>query len=141
MIFSTYEFIFVFLPIVLIGYFLLSKLKNCKIQQIFLILASLFFYGYYNVGYLSIILISVIVNYLISVLISKKHKKWILVLGLIFNISLLGYFKYSNFFIDNFNHILAGKILLFHYNALLYNVAYYQEAQRYYFVYAHALYL
>lgn len=112
MVFSTYEFIFLFLPIVLIGYFLLSKLKNKKIQQIFLIIASLFFYGYYNVSYLSIILVSVIVNYGIAVLINKQYKKWLLVLGIIFNVVLLGYFKYSNFFIETFNHIVGTEFNL-----------------------------
>ena len=112
MVFSTYEFIFLFLPIVLIGYFLLGKLKNKKIQQIFLIIASLFFYGYYNVSYLAIILISVLVNYGMSILINKQHKKWLLVLGIIFNVLLLGYFKYSNFFIDTFNHIVGTEFNL-----------------------------
>ena len=112
MVFSTYEFIFLFLPIVLIGYFLLGKLKKKKIQQIFLIIASLFFYGYYNVSYLAIILISVLVNYGMSILINKQHKKWLLVLGIIFNVLLLGYFKYSNFFIDTFNHIVGTEFNL-----------------------------
>ena len=112
MVFSTYEFIFLFLPIVLIGYFLLGKLKSKKIQQIFLIIASLFFYGYYNVSYLAIILSSVLVNYGMSILINKQHKKWLLVLGIIFNVLLLGYFKYSNFFIDTFNHIVGTEFNL-----------------------------
>ena len=47
-----------------------------------------------------------------SILINKQHKKWLLVLGIIFNVLLLGYFKYSNFFIDTFNHIVGTEFNL-----------------------------
>ena len=114
MLFSSYEFIFIFLPITIIVYFLLNKLKNKKIQQIFLIIASLFFYAYYNIGYLAIILCSIVINFIISKIIIAKtnHKKLIFILGLIFNIGLLGYYKYTNFFINTFNNIIGTEFNL-----------------------------
>ena len=66
MIFSSYEFIFIFFPIVIIGYFLLSKIKSIKIQHIFLVIASLIFYAWFNPSYLFIIIVSIVLNYLIS---------------------------------------------------------------------------
>ena len=105
MIFSSYEFIFIFLPVTFFVYFYLNKNKFTKIATGFLALASLFFYSWWNLIYLPLILISVLVNYLISLYLlkpSKKNKSF-LIIGIIFNLSLLGYFKYSDFFIQNVN--------------------------------------
>jgi alginate O-acetyltransferase complex protein AlgI len=114
MVFASFEFLFKFLPIVIILYFILGKFFTIKSQHLFLVLASLFFYGYFNVSYLWIILISIIVNYSISNFIeeNKNYRKPIFILGLIFNLGLLGYFKYFNFFIDNINMIFKGSILV-----------------------------
>ena len=67
MVFASYEFVFVFLPVVAAVYFLLGKISTIRIQHLFLVLASLFFYGYFNVSYLWIILSSIVVNYGIAV--------------------------------------------------------------------------
>ena len=117
MIFASYEFVYLFLPIVLIGYFLLNKLKNPMWQHLLLVAASFYFYGYFNPSYLIIIFSSIIINYVLGLLLSKKQNKLLLFLGIIFNIGLLIYFKYTDFFISNFN-VIAGtnfrllKILL-----------------------------
>jgi len=105
MIFSSYEFIFLFLPISLFIYFYLNKKKLIILATAFLGFASLFFYSWWNIIYLPLILTSVIINYLTGLLITKSKlpKKTLLILGIIFNISLLGYFKYSDFFLQNFN--------------------------------------
>lgn len=108
MVFSSYIFIFAFLPIVLTGYFMLSKLKNIKVQHIFLLVSSLVFYSWFNTSYLLIIIGSILTNYLISKLMIKyssnfKLKKNIFIVGIIFNVMLIGYFKYYDFFIDNIN--------------------------------------
>jgi D-alanyl-lipoteichoic acid acyltransferase DltB (MBOAT superfamily) len=73
MVFSSYPFLLTFLPIVLIGYYLLSHVKNDIYQRLFVILASLFFYGYQNVKYLALILASIAVNYVIALAIQKKR--------------------------------------------------------------------
>ncbi len=114
MVFASYEFLFKFLPTAIILYFIIGKLFTIKSQHLFLVLASLFFYGYFNISYLWIILISIIVNYSISNFIeeNKSYRKSIFILGLVFNLGLLGYFKYYNFFIDNINMIFRGSILV-----------------------------
>lgn len=105
MVFSSYIFICVFLPVTLGVYYLLSKVDKDIYQRIFLIVASLVFYGYQNPYYLILILLSILVNYIISYFMVKDSSKVLLVIGIIFNVGLLGYFKYFNFMVDNFNFI------------------------------------
>lgn len=118
MVFSSYIFILLFLPIVLCGYYLLSRLKNGIYQRLFLIAASLFFYGYYNVSYLLLILASIAFNYFIALLIQrnseKKTAKLFLTLGILFNVALIGYFKYYDFFIENINAVFGANFMLRH---------------------------
>lgn len=107
MVFSSYEFVFVFLPIVLIVYYALSRLRNSLYQRVFLIVASLVFYAYFNISYLLLILSSVAVNYAVATLIQRgwnapwPYAKVMLVFGVLFNVALIGYFKYYDFFIEN----------------------------------------
>ena len=75
MVFSSYVFILAFLPIVVIVYYLLSHIQNSLFQRLFLIAASLFFYGYYNVRYLVLILASIAVNYVLAVGIQRSEEK------------------------------------------------------------------
>lgn len=110
MLFNSFEFIFIFLPSVFFIYFILIKLGFFKISTLFLTIASLAFYSYYNISYLTIILASIIFNYTISKMINKK----ILFIGIIANLSLLGYFKYTDFFITNLNAITGSNIDLMH---------------------------
>lgn len=114
MVFSSYIFIFAFLPLTLVIYFLLSKIANGIYQRVFLILSSLFFYGYQNSYYLFLILTSIVLNYLISYIMVSRHKvsKAMLIIGVIFNVVLIGYFKYFNFFIDNVNYIFNTSFLV-----------------------------
>ena len=107
-----------FMPIVLIGYYLLSFLKNSIYQRFFLIAASLFFYGYYNVRYLALIIASIAVNYIIAYQIQKslgsKLSKFFLTAGVVFNVALIGYFKYYDFFIENINLVFESEFALKH---------------------------
>jgi alginate O-acetyltransferase complex protein AlgI len=109
MIFSSFEFIFIFLPITVFVYFCLNKLNLITYASIFLACASLFFYSWWNIIYLPLILMSVIANYLTGNLIikSKFNKKPILILGILFNLFLLGYFKYTDFFLSNVNLLFS----------------------------------
>ena len=117
MVFSSYVFILAFLPIVVIVYYLLSHVNNSLIQRLFLIAASLFFYGYYNVRYLLLILASIAVNYVMAVGIQRsegKKAKLFFLLGVLFNVGLIGYFKYYDFFIENINAVFGTSFALKH---------------------------
>lgn len=98
MLFNSYEFIFAFLPITLIGYFLMNHFGKKFFAKVWLVLCSLFFYGYFNVSYLWIIVTSIVVNYLISFYfekhkeIKKTLRKLLLGLGLTLNIGLLFFY-------------------------------------------------
>ena len=84
--------------------------------------SSLFFYSWWNIAYLPLILISMLFNYVIGnslnkeITINKKSfsKKSILIFGIVCNISLLGYFKYADFFIENFNLLSGTNVNLLH---------------------------
>ena len=96
MLFHAYEFIFLFLPISLaVFYFLIGK--RTRAAMAWLILCSLFFYGWWNPAYLPLILGSCFINYLFGRKLQQDPSRLILTLGIGFNIALLGYFKYAVF--------------------------------------------
>ena len=107
MLFNSTFFIVCFLPLTLIGWYLLKKINNPIYSKLYLLGMSLWFYGYYNPWYLFILLFSLICSFTISFIFSKieknLYKKFTLCVGLLANIGLLFYFKYFNFFIDNCN--------------------------------------
>lgn len=110
MLFNSGHFIFVFLPITLIIYFVLLRNRLITYSKIWLIIASLYFYGYYNPKYLELIICSILVNFMLGNLLGNEHlakiqRKIIMILGIVFNVGLLGYFKYTDFFIKNVNVI------------------------------------
>ena len=117
MLFNSTVFLFYFLPFSFSIYFLLSHSKYFKGASLFLLLASLVFYSYWNIYYLPLILGSIGVNFLLSQKIMKasniKMKKSLLTIGILLNIGLLFIFKYSDFFIENINLILDNKMSLF----------------------------
>lgn len=121
MLFNSYIFILLFLPICLIIYFSLNHFKKYKLANAFLLLMSLWFYGYFNYSYLAIITASILVNFGIYKCFQKTENKYarklLLWFGILFNLGLIFYFKYFNFFIDNINIIFktgfnVEKILL-----------------------------
>ncbi|WP_418179815.1 MBOAT family O-acyltransferase [Aliarcobacter lanthieri] len=119
MLFNSYEFIFMFLPIMFVVYFYLNSKRLVLGAKIWLVVGSLFFYSYWNIIYLPLILLSIFVNYGVGLSLVNHNKikissKTILVFGLVFNIGLLGYFKYTDFFLDNFNGIFGTNIPLPH---------------------------
>ena len=118
--FSSHVFIFAFLPVVLLGYYLLPRFftgsRLRRAQNLFLIAASLFFYGYFNVSYLLLIAASILVNYLLALAIQNGRQqrlvKLCFVVGVLFNVLLIGYFKYYDFFIENINFIFRSSYAL-----------------------------
>ena len=117
MLFNSYEFIFLFLPITLIIYFTLNRYGKNNIAKGWLVIASLYFYSYFHLSYLYLILSSIMVNYFIGnklnhkSLTEKERKIW-MIIGVAFNLGLLGYFKYYDFFVENINIVLKTNFTL-----------------------------
>ena len=99
MLFNSYLFVLAFLPIVLIGYFGLNHFHKYGAAKVFLIIASLFFYGYFNWWYLLIIISSVVLNYLFNRVMLRENtgnliRKIVFSVALTLNIGSLFFFKY-----------------------------------------------
>lgn len=105
MLFTSVPYIFVFLPAVLLGYFVLNKHHRYRTAIAWLITASLFFYGFWNPGYIPLILLSMGFNYGIATALNHKSRfrREILSFGIFSNIFFLGYYKYFPFILDNLN--------------------------------------
>ena len=118
MLFNSYEFIFLFLPITLIVYFTLNRFGKNRLAKGWLVLASLYFYSYFNKKYLILIVVSIVVNYFVGKLLEEKKdvvvRKVLLICGVIFNVGMIGYYKYYDFFIENINYIFKINLPLFH---------------------------
>jgi alginate O-acetyltransferase complex protein AlgI len=114
MIFNSPQFIFFFVPFVFCGYFILNSVATVHISRAWLAACSLFFYSYWNPRYLPLILLSIGINFLIGKFLIKSKPKLLLIVGIVFNLSLLGYYKYFDFFITNVNHVFSSKIPLLH---------------------------
>ena len=109
MVFSTIEFLFQFLPIFLLAYYATPQ----KYRNITLIIGSLVFYAIGSGWYTLLLLLSLVINYGLSRLISGSHArhpqqaKRYLIGGLVYNFGLLVVFKYTNFLIGNLNSLLS----------------------------------
>jgi len=116
MLFNSYQFIFAFLPLTFLIYFFLLNKRLVTGAKAFLVFSSLFFYSWWNITYLPIILSSMLFNYSIGNTLNqntnkiKISKKAILTFGIIANISLLAYFKYTDFFIENMNYAFSTEV-------------------------------
>lgn len=111
MVFSSSMFIFIFLPVVVLVYYISSK----EIRNNILLIASLFFYAWGGLSYLKILIVSILVNYLFGILIDKAKdkinlKRCFLLLGIILNLLLLFYYKYYDFFVSNVNTLFNSSL-------------------------------
>src|SRR4051812_28110886 len=106
MLFNSQQFIFVFLPLVLIGWY---ALRPPTLRLAFLTLASWFFYAWWDWHFLPLMLASTTIDYVAGRMLigrdDERRRRTILVVALAFNLALLGYFKYANFFLDSLNGI------------------------------------
>lgn len=109
MLFNTVDFA-VFLPIVLLLYWGVFK-NSLRLQNIFIVLISYFFYACWDWRFLGLIFLSSIVDYVIGLqfdrVVSQKNRKRLLGCSLVFNLGLLFTFKYFNFFIDTFSDVFS----------------------------------
>jgi len=115
MLINSAEYLFLFLPVVLIVFIRLARSGSTETQISWLIAASVVFYGSWNPIYLILIICSLLVNYSVGRQLARSEgasRRWWLIAGVVFNLGLLAYFKYSGFFIDNLNAIGAWLIPL-----------------------------
>ncbi len=113
MLFNSYEFIFLFLPATLFGYYFLGKRFGYEYAIALLVLASLYFYAWWNPVYIWLILLSMFFNYGVGKILSTNGERrlW-LTIGVSANLALLGYFKYANFFVDTTNYLVGTSFNL-----------------------------
>jgi len=110
MVFSSLEFLFRFLPIALLLYFIVPR----KLKNLILLIASLFFYAWGDPIYVFLMIFSCVVNYALAILIDKYRgtakSKIVLMSSIVVSLSLLGFFKYADFFVGNVNTIFGTSI-------------------------------
>ena len=113
MLFNSFAFIFLFLPITLVVFFSIGRQNHPRVAIFWLVLCSLFFYGWWDPRYVVLLLVSMLSNYTCGVMLEKGGGKnarhAILTLGITINIGLLGYFKYANFFVDQVNWAVGSN--------------------------------
>lgn len=129
MIFSSWQFIIVFLPISFFVYFWLNQKNLIVAGKIWLVAISLFFYAYWDVQYLPLILGSILLNFAIGTGLAQAsyisnnnsktphhtaNRKIVLITGIAANLLLLGYFKYTDFFLGNINNVFDSNYELPH---------------------------
>lgn len=116
MLFNSYIFILLFLPVTVTGYYLLNR-AGTRAGELWLLAMSLWFYGYFNPWYLLLIGTSIVVNYGFSRLLNRKErrgKKAILAVAVVCNVLLIFYFKYYDFFVSNINTLFHADFVLKH---------------------------
>lgn len=121
MLFNSYIFVLFFLPFCICTYFLLNRFKLKQVAMLLLLVMSLWFYGYFNYSYLLIMMSSIVFNFVAYKAMkgcdthTRKgtllKKIWATV-AMIFNIGMLFYFKYFDFFIENINAAFGMDIAL-----------------------------
>jgi D-alanyl-lipoteichoic acid acyltransferase DltB (MBOAT superfamily) len=116
-LFNSAIFIFVFLPITLAVYYGLNALRLDRMAIGWLVVASAVFYGWFSVRYLAMLAVLIVFNYVMGVLLARdfhagRRRPALLALGVGINLAVLGYFKYTNFFIDNLNVLFGSDFVL-----------------------------
>lgn len=112
-LFNSFEFIFFFLPITLFVFFQIGKRNYRRAAALWLVFCSLFFYGWWNPAYLSLILFSTLFNYTFGVMLgrpaSQHVRKILLAMGVTVDLGILFYFKYAHFFVEQVNSVFATQ--------------------------------
>ena len=113
MLFNSYFFIFLFLPLTLILFFNMAKYSH-RLALGILFIASLIFYSWWDYRYAIPLLVSISINFLIGTQIHAathlRARKLFLSLGIVFNLGLLAYYKYTDFFIENINVLFDTQL-------------------------------
>ena len=116
MLFNSFDYLLLFLPLCVAIYFFLNTISH-RAGVGFLVLSSLFFYGWWNPIYLPLIVASIFFNYIVGASLATRRGfgkinrgTLLLTIGIVGNVSLLGYFKYADFFITNANHAFQAGV-------------------------------
>lgn len=122
MLFSSWQFICLFLPATFFIYFWLSHYRWTLYARVWLVVASLFFYSYWNIEYLPLIILSILFNFFVGSKLAriaqdqhssqKFYRKPLLIFGIGANLVLLGYYKYTDFIIENINTLTNASLSL-----------------------------
>jgi D-alanyl-lipoteichoic acid acyltransferase DltB (MBOAT superfamily) len=114
MLFNSYTFIFLYLPVTLIGFFWISRSGRPNAAMTWLALASLFFYGWWDPRYVPLLVASIVFNYKLGMHLARLHgqprARRVLLLGIAGDLALLGHFKYAGFFVANTNTLLGSSV-------------------------------
>ena len=119
MLFNSHEFLFVFLPATLLGFFLIGRFSR-QGAILWLILTSLVFYGWWRPLNILIIGPSVIINYFLASFLLRLSQRGgqpglsraVLLAGLLFNVAFLGFFKYTDFVYGTINDVFGANLIL-----------------------------
>lgn len=125
MVFSSLIFLWIFFPVV----YVLTRVPFIKFQNVVLLIASLLFYAWGEPKYIVLMLISILINYWAAILIdrtsSKVSKKWLIILTVVINLMLLGYFKYFNFLFGMLNNLSGHEVVALRNIALPIGISFY----------------
>lgn len=108
MLFNSFEFLFLFLPVLLFAFFRLGRYSR-RLAAAWLVAGSIFFYGWWNPTYVGLLILSIIFNYMVGYGLAhgndvgSSRRKHLLGFGIAADLALLGYYKYANFFIAALN--------------------------------------
>jgi D-alanyl-lipoteichoic acid acyltransferase DltB (MBOAT superfamily) len=123
MLFNSYIFIFIYLPLIILGFYGLNRWNKTRFSLAWLLGGSLFFYGFQNPFNLSLITLSILFNYSLAKNINHTKKETLnlnnsryrkLIFGIVINLAILGYFKYIDFIFNTVNTILHTDLPLLH---------------------------
>lgn len=119
MLFNSYEFILIMMPLSIMGYYLINRTGRYKFGLIYLIAISLVFVGYYNYLYVCLLVPNILFNYICSLCINRCHSKGRFALksitlgvGVAVDVGVLLFFKYYNFFVENINSLFGRDVPL-----------------------------
>jgi len=120
-LFNSYEFIFLFLPVALVVFFGLRRYRRTSLPALWLVVTSLGFYAYWRSAYLLLLIGSIILNYGAGLAIARqvgdqrlRRAKGLLIAAIAADLGLLAYFKYTDFFLGTINGVLGSDIPLQH---------------------------
>ena len=111
MLFNSSIYIFLFLPITVLVYFFLNGRGLHRASNIWLVVASIYFYGYWNPRYIPLITLSIVGNFFLGNLLQQKRSKALLTLAIVMNLGVLAYFKYASFILENMNSLLNIQLV------------------------------